>query len=153
MNELTIVDAKGTPHSYHIQPHPAGEGTRLVLQVMSLAAEPLGRLLESKLADMMNRFAEGEFGADTELSSLGAELGDIEWHAIAGDLRRVIAEVDGTRLIRDLLKYTRRDGKALGEQGNYDLAYQQNYLEMLKAVVQVIRINGFLGFTASLASE
>lgn len=149
MHEFNLIDAKGKPHTYLVQPHPAGEGTRLVLQVMGMAAEPLGRLLEGKLADLIERFASGALDMDAKVAD---ELKDVAWSAVAGDLRRVLADVDGTKLIRDVLRYTTRDGQRLADDGAYDFAYQQNYLELLKAVAQVIQINGFLGFTRSLAN-
>lgn len=152
MHELSLCDAQGKPHTYAIQPHPAGEGTRLVLQLMAMAAEPLGRLLESKLAELITKFSSGELDMDTDVKSLAGELGDVAWSQVAGDLRRVLADVDGPALIRDLLRYTTRDGQKLAEPGAYDVAYQQNYIELLKAAAYVIQVNGFLGFTRSLAS-
>lgn len=149
MQKFNLTDADGDVHEYACQPHPAGEGTRLVVEVMSLAAEPIGRLLESKLTDLIEQFQTGEITLDDEIGELAGELQTVEWSKVAGDLRRVIAETNSPQLIAEILKYTKRDGQPLANSGVYDTAYQQNYLEMLKAVAKVVQINGFLGFIVS----
>lgn len=154
MDQFTLTDAQKNTHTYTVQPHPAREGTRLVVQVMSLAAEPLGRILESQLAELVDDFMGGKITMDDDVAEVAfRKIGDIKWHQITGDLRKALAELDSPQLIRDVLKYTSRDGHSMADDGHFDVAYQQNYLEMLKAVARVVKVNGFLGFTGSLSND
>ena len=148
-DKFSLADTSGNPHDYTVQPHPAGEGTRLVLTLMGLAGEPLGRLLESELGGVAEKIKSGEVSLDDDVSELAK---GIDFSAIARDLRMALAAVDGPQLFCDILKYTHRDGHPLAESGHYDAAYQQNYGELLKAVWRVVQVNGFLGFIGSLTN-
>lgn len=147
MTTFTLTDSSGKPHTYTVQPHPAGEGTRLVITLMGLAGEPLGRVLNSNLAGLVGKVQSGEVNLESNVNDL---LQDIDFSSVARDLRLALAAVDGLQLFQDLLKYTHRDGYPLAESGHYDAAFQQNYGELLKAVWEVIKRNGFLGFIGSL---
>lgn len=149
METFVLKDQKGAEHSYSVQPHPASEGTRLVLTLMGLAGEPLGRLFQSKAADLITQFQAGEISLDADLGGL---LQSVPWPAIAKDVRNAIACLDGQGLFSDILKYTMRDGKPLSQGIVFDIAYQQNYIELLRAVWKVVEVNGFLGFIGSSLS-
>jgi len=52
------------------------------------------------------------------------------------------------------MRHTSRDGKPLSNDEHFNAAYQANYEELVKAVREVIRINGFFGSVVSrLKSE
>ncbi|MFU8802623.1 MAG: hypothetical protein ACNA8W_02330 [Bradymonadaceae bacterium] len=153
-----LKGADGAAHSYVCHPHPGGEGTALMLDLMGIAGEPLARIIESKGAELIEKFLSGElsFGEDGLEGAFANEdistlIQGVEWSQLARDLRSAIALVGGAKLFMEFLKYTHRDGIQLG-QAAYDIAYQQNYGELLKAVAQVVQVNGFLGFIGSLVN-
>lgn len=147
MTTFTLADSSGKPHEYKIHPHPAGEGTRLVITLMGLAGEPLGRVLNSNLAGFIGKFQSGEVDLD---SQIGVLMQDIDFSSVARDLRLAFASLDSLELFQNILKYTHRDGFPLAESGHYDSAFQKNYGELLKAVWKVIQVNDFLGSIGSL---
>lgn len=166
MHSFTLADSQGKAHNYVVNAHPAGEGTPLVLYVISLAAEPIGRLVETKAADLIdvviNKIASGELSPDDDVSKLKEVIGGedvqrllhgIEWSRVAADIRVSLAALDTPQLIRQVLKYTHRDGKNLALDGEYDQAYTRNYMELFKAVWAVVQFNGFAGFTISLVND
>ena len=151
MHQFTLTDSKGQSHLYKVTPHPGREGTALVIELMGMAMEPLGRIVDSKLSELIQMYLEGEITGESEVEQLIMEhMPDIEWRQIAGDVRKVLMELPNPQLtIRKILKHTTRDGDRLVDDGAFDIAYQQNYLEMFKAAAHVTKINGFLGFTDS----
>lgn len=149
METFVLKSQRGTEHSYSVQPHPASEGTRLVLTLMGLAGEPLGRLFQSKAAELITQFQAGEVSLDSDLGGL---LQSVPWAEVARDVRTALASVDGQQLFLDILKYTLRDNQQLSSSGVFDIAYQQNYIELLRAVWKVVEVNGFLGFIGSSLS-
>jgi hypothetical protein len=145
---FSLKGADGKDHSYVCQPHPAGEGTSLMLDLMGIAGEPLARIIESKGAELIEQFLSGEVTLDSDISAL---VQGVEWSQLARDMRSAIAATGGAKLFIELLKYTHRDGMPLNAAG-YDIAYQQNYGELLQAVARVVKENGFLGFIGSLGN-
>lgn len=144
--ELTGADGKS--HSYVCTPHPAGEGTALMLDLMGIAGEPLARIIESKGAQLIEQFMGGEISLDSNVSEL---VQGVEWARLARDVRSAIAVSGGAKLFVEILKYTHRDGVPLTQAG-FDIAYQQNYGELIQAVAHVVKANGFLGFIGSLGN-
>lgn len=148
MVNFELKGADGAMHSYVCNPHPAGEGTALMLDLMGIAGEPLARIIESQGAQIIEQFLGGEISLDSDIAEL---IQGVEWSQLARDLRSSIAVSGGAQLFVQLLKYTFRDGIHLTQSG-YDIAYQQNYGELLQAVAKVVKVNGFLGFIDSLGN-
>lgn len=125
--EFTLLDDAGNPHGYVVPLHPAVEGQRLMCQILALAAGPL-----ADLATAYQRTDGNGLDADVDLAAVGRQMGA----ALASDAP--------PRLIRDLLRYTARDGKALAQDGGFNDAYTGNYGELLFALWEVVKANRFL---------
>lgn len=123
--ELTIADDIGGAHSYLIALHPAAEGQRILCQLLGLAAGPLAELL-----------AAGAVG-----DGLAAK---VDFHGLGRQLSAVLLGEAPPRLIRDLLRYTSRDGRAMSNEHEFNLAYTGNYGELLVALSEVVQANRFL---------
>lgn len=125
--EFTLLDDSDTPHGYVVPLHPAVEGQRLMCQILALAAGPL-----ADLAAAFQRADGNGLDADVDLAAVGRQVGA----ALASDAP--------PRLIRELLRYTARDGKGLAGDGDFNVAYTGNYGELLVALWRVVEANRFL---------
>jgi hypothetical protein len=150
--EVVINDAEGKPHSYQIRSHPTAEGLDLMVELVGLGAEPIGRLIEGALkaedvAGMLGRalsgaVEEGEVGAG-DVSALGSALQGLDLAAVGRDLRGVLATAKAAPLLQRLVRHSFRDGQSLAHPPHFAAAYQRNYFELLQAAWQVIRVNRF----------
>lgn len=125
--EITVLDDDGNPHGYLIGLHPAAEGQKVVCQLLGLAAGPLAELLAAGA-----RSGGDALGADVDLQAVGRQVGAL----LLGDAP--------PRLIRELLGYTSRDGRALRGDHEFNVAYTGNYGELLAALKEVVQANRFL---------
>ena len=157
--EFQLADAKGNPHDYTLSPHPTSEGSMLALRVLGMAGEPIGRLAGGNLDAIMDIIpiaieaanqAELEDKGDAEMfEEIKREIGDLsdldlDLGSIVADIQAAIFEAGGDKFLKDLLKYTYRDGEKLAQPHVYDQAYQANYRELFQVIWRVIKENGFL---------
>ncbi len=118
---FSLEDAKGNAHPYETILLPAREGLPLSLSLMKALGEPLLALL-----DGAGDTAEGE-DASFDLNALGPTLVNLD-----PTLLSTLAE--------SVLSNTMRDGKRL-KGIEFDKAYRGNYMELYKAVWEVVRLN------------
>lgn len=134
--------------------HPAGEGVKLVSQLFAVAAEPLGRVLNSLLAQVLQKIISGEISLDADIKEglAGLNLEQFDLSSVATDLKVALASIDELKLIKSLIKYAIRDGQPLSNDAAFDRAFQKNYGELAQLIVKIIIENGFLGFFTSAFS-
>jgi hypothetical protein len=131
--KVIIEDDFGQPQTYLILPHPASEGLRLATRLFALIGAPIGKLLES-VADK---------GLDTNI-----DLG-----SVVSELAQAIVAEDAPALVKDLFKYTHRNGVDLSNQAMLDSAFQANYGELAEALAKIIEVNGFIRFFSRFAKK
>lgn len=125
--EASILDDNGNPHSYLVGLHPAAEGQKVVCQLLGLVAGPLGELLAAGV-----RSGGDLLGADVDLQAVGRQVG------------AMLLSDAPPRLVRELLRFTSRDGRGLAAEHEFNLAFTGNYGELLAALSEVVQANRFL---------
>jgi len=152
-HKFVCNDSTGVGHNYACNPHLATEGISIISRLMQLGGPAIANVIQG----IYSGLDKSKLTLDTEVS-LGALSKGIDWDSLKiGDavqqfVNGLGSTVDGADLLKDILSQTTRDGKPLsGPQGaSFDLAYRCNYVELGKAVWEVIRYNGFLPGVATL---
>lgn len=160
--KFTLKDWKGEEHNYLIVAHKATDGIRIVTQLISLAGEPIGRLIDSNLFKIVNLFKDGAITIDDsttdseivmEILQKIPEVGDLGLAGTLGDFVRTLNLIDSPALIQELLKNCTRDNQPLSNDQVFGEVYRQNYGEMLAAAMKSIEVNRFLGFINSFVAR
>lgn len=146
--DFVLTDADGVEHSYTCTPHRSSEGTALCLRLLRMAGEPLGRIASSNLGKLFELFQGGALDLDGDAGELleALERLELDLGEIVADLQLAIASAGDEKFFRAILKNTFRDGQPLAKDSAYEAAYVANYMEQLRAVWEVIKINRFLPF-------
>lgn len=162
MNEqivFTLRDAKGKPHRYDVDLHPASEGQVIVWTLIGLAAEPFGRLaadlvtgdeILAALSEMKGGDAGGVLDDPAALAKL---LERVDMARIGADVRKALTSgLNAPELTTQILRYTLRDGTPLDDPQTFSNAYRGNYGELLSALLRIVRENGFFPLSGILPS-
>jgi hypothetical protein len=145
-----MIDFQINNNNYTMTHHPAGEGVSLIFKLFAVAAEPLGRVLDSVISQVVKKVISGEITLDGDVKDVLKSLdGDFDFSSVAGDLKLALATINEQQLIKDLLKYVVREGASLASQAVFDRAFANNYGELAALLIRVIVENGFLGFFTS----
>lgn len=143
-----LADRNGTMHEYESTPFGL-DGIELAVEVRSMAAEPIARVLTSvgALQAIMAKIQDD--GLETDIEALFGEVikAEIPWVEVAKDVKAAFAAAGGSELIQKILKRTYRDGKPLSDARNIGKAYGRNWNEMLIATYRIAVWNDLLGFT------
>lgn len=137
-----LADFDGTPHRYEVQPHPPTEGTEIVFSFVALGAEPFASVIASVFAAEDALAEVGTLGDALDLD-LVEMAGRIDWGKVGGDVKRSILSMPLSTLVRDVLRFTWRDGRPLANDIHYNAAFSRNYGELLQAVWEVAGANRF----------
>ena len=130
----TAVNETIDGHEYTFHPFLGMQGWRLQIRL----AKILGPSVKEALAALPDDPADVKslMNAKIDLSVAGSAV---------EKLTDALAEHDPEgQLVAALLANTERDGKQL-KPGVIDRAYSGNYVEMVKAIIGVIRANSFFG--------
>lgn len=138
LHTFTLTDADGNVHEYSTMRHGASQGLKVVLWLTSLSGETMGRVAQSFLNGQQGSLAEL---IDTDMAKLAAMF---DWAAIGKDVATAAGNATSPALIHELLRHTSRGQKQLANPLHFDQAYQANYVEMGRAVWEVLRVNRFL---------
>lgn len=142
---LVLLDRNGQSHTYIIAPHNPLEGMAIVQQLAGLGLEPLARTLEGALPQLLPLLGKNKGAPSAE--QLEAVIGNLKLGEAMASLSSGFAKLPSA-LIRQILAHTTRDGKLMGGSAeinlDFDAAYRANYGELLRAVWEVIGVNGFL---------
>lgn len=162
MAEFTLEDKDGNIHTYQTTPHPALEdgphtgGLRLVAYVVEAGGRPLARLVESNIAELIGDLQDELADHDGALLEMETDrvvelLEGLDWDIVDSfdDFMKAMQEADPEWLFPELLRHTSRDGHPLSKSQNFNDAYTANYMELVQAAREVIRINGFFGSVVS----
>lgn len=160
VHEFTLTDARGAEHSYLVQEHPAGDGCAIFYELMGLGMPTLLGLLgaalksEELIRDVLAAMSakSDEDAPPFDWQDLARKLGELELEKVGQEIGRALATGKAPALTRALLSKTHRDGKLLNGAA-FDLAYQANYWEMVRAIFKVCQVNRFLGDFSTLPSS
>lgn len=130
---FTLTDAKGEAHAYSTIPLDAATDGLAVLE--GLAALGVVPLVEAILSGGIAAASSGAAGLELDL-----DVSAIQEQFAKGFLRKNAPL---------LLKNTFRDGKKLSESNNM-ACYNANYGELVRAIVEVEKANGFLHALSTL---
>jgi len=151
-HQFTLEDADGNPHSYEVQPHAPTDGFRVCSRIAAAIIDPLAGTALSALVKTVPaalkraRQSDGSLNVDAILDDpeIMDGLGSLDFSSTGPGLRRAVESLD-LDLVRDVLRFTTRDGKPLSADLHFDTAYQRNYGELMKAVWKVGAHNRFFG--------
>lgn len=154
-----LPDADGRPHAYEVMLHRGSEGLPLMLEIAALVAGPLAGLLSlaSPLIAAMKSAADGApisvRGAIADpkvLDIVQAALAGADLAALGKSLQLALAQPGNAGLVKRLLAQTTRDGIALDDPSAFDDAFTANYIELARAVWEVVLANRFLPLPATM---
>lgn len=142
-HSFELKDADGNLHEYRVVPHKATDGFQVTLRLIALGAEPLGRLADSVFS------GQGDVSLNMIMDDASVVEG-LAFAAVGADLSRGIlsSAMNVPALVRGILKNTLRDGKPLDKDLNFNDAFSRNYLELMLAVYEVVKVNRFLPLSA-----
>jgi hypothetical protein len=144
-HEWTAKDSDGNHQDYVALPHPAGEGLKLLAELMAIGSRGLRGALGSMKFDALSKAA-----GDGDVSGLdGLDIDEAMLGAAVGEVMQALGERDVLELCRRLLAYTTRGGLAMrggrmpsgAESFSFDVAYSANYGELRTALTEVARYN------------
>lgn len=145
---FSLQDAQGTSHVYECTRHRGSEGLPLAMLLGSLIVEPLAAAVGPVLTTTLESVSgQGDKGAVLEavLDNPDA-LKALDLPGVARAVQAAMVALPEST-VYSLLRYTNRDGKPLVDQGRpsetFERAYPGNYMELLKALWEVARWNGF----------
>ncbi len=140
IERFTLADAEGAEHAYTVSRHPAGQGMEIVFVLLAHGAGALAPFIRTlldggvSLAGLMGGKEDGQ---------IDQVLAGVDFQAVAGEVKALLAGPDAIPLVRKLLTYVHRDGQRLADTAAFDLAYTGNYAELLAACWRIIGINRF----------
>lgn len=140
LHTFTLKDAEGNEHEYQMIAHAADEGEEIMWHLTAMAAGPLGALLQSMIGELIvgERSMTELLDTDPKTLFAGVDLAEV-----GKSLQPILASPTMRDLSAKLLRHTTRDGKALSDKMTRALAYQRNYTEMHRALLEAIRFNRF----------
>lgn len=121
---------------------PAVDGIRILSKLVALLGEPIAGLFEvvakdpTKLAKVLA--AARTPGDTTKIEDL---LGGVSLSSLGRDLRAGLSTVDAVPLILEIVQTSHRNGKALRDPTEFNLAFRGNYGEMFRLVFELIKVN------------
>ena len=132
--ELTfeLEDADGQGHVYTYLPHNPTDGERIMYTLAAAGAEPIA-------AAVIGIFASGS-GLDASAETLADAM---DWQKLARAIRSTIGRTNMVQLRKDLMATTLRDGQQLKDPAVFNAAYSRNYMEMGRALFEIIKAGRF----------
>jgi hypothetical protein len=130
MEQFTLEDSEGESHTYQLTLHsPLDGGLKIVNRLVTVLSGPLVKVIRT--------FVDGNVGLDSEMTEV---LSNIE---LEDEIKSCISEMDED-MIHEIMKKVNRDGEDLDKEHAFNRAYRGNYGELMEAVWEVVRANGFL---------
>lgn len=161
-------------HRYEVLLHPPMEGFIILQGLAGLGLEPIAQVVEGALPPLVKvaqdtatqlqvlQIAAKQdardgreprnatlLDVDLDLGGVLKEvLGGLQLAEVGAKMARAFRDLDPSMVAR-LLAYTNRDGKPMVSGGettlDFNAAYRGNYAELMLALVEVARRNGFFG--------
>lgn len=165
MHTFTLTSADGETVNYQTAPHNPIEGQEIMFLLIGLGLEPIATALSNLLKreallavfdglGMLDDTGGGAPDLTVEalldrplpdlIEAIGAVAEPVKLGEVASSIRGSLARVNAGDLIRDILRFTVREGKQLSDDAAFGRAYSRNYAEMLGAAWEVVRYNRFL---------
>uniref|UniRef100_A0A6M3MCI8 Uncharacterized protein n=1 Tax=viral metagenome TaxID=1070528 RepID=A0A6M3MCI8_9ZZZZ len=155
-HEFTLDDADDAPHTYLMHELPPKVGMRLCFRLYGALSAPLTRVLGTAVTELEAMMSGASTLKDLlddprVIARLTGALKGVDWSALGSDVGAVLRDPNLADDCRELLSTTFRDGTRL-TAGGYDLAYQGNYIEHHRAILEAVKYNRFFpGFSTSLS--
>lgn len=162
---FTLTDRWGAEHTYTTSAHPTDEGTEFIATATASGGEALFAVLEDPLMHALTGIFSP--GADEEGLLPGSSEGEIQAYAAKVEARgkkaffealskanlkgaganfaKALSKLNTPVLMRELFKYTSRDGKRLRGDA-FNEAYPRNYSEYREAALAIFLVNDFSDF-------
>jgi len=144
---FTLRDAEGESHSYEVTLHRATLGQPIMWEIAALLAGPLAGmlgLLVPILDSMAGKKIVEVMDDPASLGRLVDGLRGADLTAVGAGLKAALAQPGNSALVVRLLGQTTRDGRDLADPVQFDDAFTGNYLELARAVWEVVQANRFL---------
>ena len=131
---FTLTDSQGVGHAYSCSAHGACEGQHIMFKLLGAGLGAIAPVLTV----MASR---GKLSLDSDMSEL---LKGVDLSPATSAVQEFLMRPDIAPMIKSILRLTTRDGVSLYNDGDFGIAYQANYSELLQAIWKVIGYNGFL---------
>lgn len=148
-----LKDRNGELHEYEVGYHTPSEGTRLALTILSCLAEPGARLIQEvlpRIDKIQDLGLSGDMDVSEAIPAVVKALDGLDIAAVGVDVAQVLRNLEPA-LVKACFSKTKRDGKYLAQDQNYDEAYAGNWGELYKALMRIVRVNDFVPFLSTLS--
>lgn len=123
-------------HEYLVTPHDGLEGIPILAEIAAIAAEPLLNFMKTQIVKGQ---AEG--------LDVAAVMAEIDVSEVSKNIRESLHRLaERPQIIQAVFARTVRDGQPLSNPTAFKMAFQGRWVEMLKALAEIIKINGFIPF-------
>jgi len=140
MPTFEVEDYSGKIHKYRFELHPpTNDGIALSLELMALGGTPLLGAIKEVASVTVAKKKKGEKFSIADALDLNLDIG-----SIGENLQRSLLSPQAGSIPQRLMKHAARDGQPLDNPFNFDQAFAGNYLELGKAMYEVIIANRFL---------
>ena len=121
-------------HEYIVTPHDGIEGIPIMAELAAIMSEPLLNMLKTQALQ----------GGDGNVAALLENMNTAE---LGRNLRESLYRLaDRPQIVQSLFARTVRDGQQLSNSAAFRMAYQGQWGEMLQALAQIVKVNGFIPF-------
>lgn len=131
MHKFTIEGAE-----YMVTPHDGIEGLPVILEIAALGAEPLLNIIKTMLqAKSVDSMAPEDMLSSLDLETLSESL--------QSSLHRLS---ERPSIVQNLFIRTIRNGEQLANPTAFRQAYQGRWKEFGLALIEIVKLNGFIPF-------
>lgn len=144
---FTLRDAEGESHTYEVTLHRATIGQPIMWEIAALLSGPLAGLLGLLvpiLDGMAGRKIAEVMDDPASMQLVLKSLRTADLSTIGAGLKTALGDPRNTALVGRILSQTTRDGADLADPVKFDAAFTANYLELVRAVWEVVQANRFL---------
>lgn len=138
-----LKDRSGASHQYVVTPHNATQGFAVIDAMLMIGLGPIAEALFS--------VAQSPEAADGDTVSLSEILKHVDKESLVKSIQGGVQGVGGLSKLAPLVfRFTMRDGQKLDSGAALDIAFTQNYSEMVQAFRKILDINGFFDALAGM---
>jgi len=138
--EFVCKDEDGKQHTYKGQKHFVVDGFELMSRWKAMVLQPLASAFNISVKDLdVGKMLKGSGSVEGRITA------GVDGAAVGEAISRVLTSPNVFELCRSTLNLCQRDGQAIVNEAQFELAYRGNYDELLAAAFLAAKANGFFG--------